>query len=96
MSETQFYISVAVMPVTTIVIVLIGVLLNNVNMNARFTDMNTRFADMNGRFSDLKDLIQAYSDRQDANLRRVEDELLGKFAELDDRLGRIEHHLNLN
>ena len=40
-------------------------------------------------------MIQAYSDRQDANLRRVEDELLGKFAELDTRLSRIEHHLNL-
>jgi hypothetical protein len=90
------------MPVTTIIIVLIGVLLNNANMNARFADMNARFADMNARFgdmdrrfTDLKELIQAYSDRQDANLRRVEDELLGKFAELDNRLSRIEHHLNL-
>ena len=83
------------MPVTTIIIVLIGVLLNNANMNARFADMNTRFGDMDRRFTDLKDLIQAYSDRQDANLRRVEDELLGKFAELDNRLSRIEHHLNL-
>jgi hypothetical protein len=102
LNETQFYISVAVMPVTTIIIVLIGVLLNNANLNARFADMNARFGDMNGRFgdmdrrfADLKDLIQAYSDRQDANLRRVEDELLGKFAELDTRLSRIEHHLNL-
>jgi hypothetical protein len=102
LNETQFYISVAVVPVTTIIIVLIGVLLNNANMNARFGDMNVRFGDMNvrfgdmdRRFTDLKDLIQAYSDRQDANLRRVEDELLGKFAELDTRLSRIEHHLNL-
>ena len=83
------------MPITTIIIVLIGVLLNNANMNARFGDMNARFSDMDRRFTDLKDLIQAYSDRQDANLRRVEDELLGKFAELDNRLSRIEHHLNL-
>ena len=94
------------MPVTTIIIVLIGILLNNANMNARFGDinarfgeMNARFGDMNARFADLKEelkgLIQAYSDRQDANLRRVEDELLGKFAELDNRLSRIEHHLNL-
>lgn len=88
MNATQFYISVAVMPVTTIIIVLIGVLLNNANMNARLSDIN-------GRFGDLKDLIQAYSDRQDANLRRVEEMLLGKFAELDNRLSRIEHHLNL-
>jgi hypothetical protein len=99
LSDTQFYISVAVMPVTTITIVLIGVVLNNVNMNARFADMsahfNDRFAQMDARFADLKGLIQAYSDRQDANLRRVEDELLGKFAELNNRLNRIEHHLNL-
>ena len=99
MNPTQFYISVAVVPVTTIIIVLIGVVLNNANMNARFADMSThfnaRFADMNGRVADLKDLIQAHSDRQDANLRRVEEMLLGKFAELDNRLSRIEHHLNL-
>jgi hypothetical protein len=84
----QFYMSVAVVPVTTIIIVLIGILVNNNNMNARMSDMNARF-------NDLKDLIKAYSERQDANLRRVEDELLGKFAELDNRLSRIEHHLNL-
>jgi len=78
LNETQFYISVAIVPVTTIIIVLIGVLLNNANMNARFgdisarfADINARFADMDRRFTDLKDLIQAYSDRQDANLRRV-------------------------
>jgi hypothetical protein len=95
----QFYISVAVVPVTTIIIVLIGILVNNTNMNARMSDMNARFSDMNGRFverfNDLKELLKANSDRQDANLRRVEDELLGKFAELDNRLSRIEHHLNL-
>ena len=90
------------MPVTTIIIVLIGVLLNNANINARFADMNARFADMNARFgdmdrrfTDLKELIQAYSDRQDANLRRFEEKLLGKFAQLDNRFSRIEHHLNL-
>ena len=83
------------MPATTVIIVLIGVLLNNSNMNARFADINGRFADINARFGDLRELIQAHSDRQDANLRRVEDKLLGKFAELDNRLSRIEHHLNL-
>ena len=102
----QFYISVAVVPVTTIIIVLIGILVNNTNMNARMSEMNARFSDLNARFgdlnarfddrfNDLKELIRAYSDRQDANLRRVEDGLLGKFAELDNRLNRIEHHLDL-
>jgi hypothetical protein len=99
LTPTQFYISVAVVPVTTIIIVLVGMLLNNANMNARLGDMNARFNDMNARFADrfddLKELIKANADRQDANLRRVEEELLGKFAELDNRLSRIEHHLNL-
>jgi hypothetical protein len=82
MNPTQFYISVAVAPATTMIIVLVGVLLNN--------------STVNNRLSDLRDLIKAYSDRQDANLRRVEDMLLGKFAELDNRLSRIESHLNLH
>jgi hypothetical protein len=82
MNPTQFYVSVAVVPVTTMIIVLIGVLLNN----------NT----VNNRMNDLKDLIKAHSDRQDSSLRRTEDMLLGKFAELDNRLSRIESHLNLH
>jgi len=69
MNETQFYISVAVMPLTTIVIVLIGVLLNNSNMNARI--------------SDLKDLFRA-------EIGKLESEMLAKFAELDNRLSRLE------
>jgi hypothetical protein len=33
MNETQFYVSVAVMPAATFVIVMIGVLLNNYRLN---------------------------------------------------------------
>ena len=54
MSETQFYVSVAVVPAVTVIIVLIGVLLNNTNMNARFDDMN-------GRFDDLRSEMNARS-----------------------------------
>ncbi|MBI3208931.1 MAG: hypothetical protein HYZ37_08525 [Candidatus Solibacter usitatus] len=83
MNETQFYISVAVGPAATMVVVLIGVLLNN----NRIGDLNNRISDlrseMNARLTDMKD-------SQEANLRRVEDMLLGKFAELDNRLSRIE------
>jgi len=74
MSETQFYISVAVMPVTTIIIVLIGVLLNNNSMN--------------NRLNDLKELLRA-------EIAKSHSELLMKFAELDQRLTRIEAHLSL-
>lgn len=52
MNETQFCILVAVMPVTTIIIVLIGVLRNNNNMNSRLNDMG-------GRLNDLKELLRA-------------------------------------
>jgi hypothetical protein len=93
MNPTQFYVSVAVMPVTTMVIVLIGVLLNNNTVNNRLNDLKSMISDV---ISGQGNLIKAYSDRQDANLRRVEDMLLGKFAELDNRLSRIESHLNLH
>ena len=53
MSEVQFYVSVAVMPAVTVIIVPVGVLLNNRNMNARFNDMNGRFNDLSGRFDDV-------------------------------------------
>jgi len=116
LNETQFYIYAIVVPVSTIVIVLIGVLLTNTNMNARVRALNASFAEMSGGFgaicagsvngsvgfanidrgfTELKDLIQACSDWQDANFLRFEEKLLGKFAELDNRLSRIEHHLNL-
>jgi hypothetical protein len=89
MNPTQFYVSVAVMPVTTMIIVLIGVLLNN-------STVNNRINDLKDLIKSQRDVIKASSDRQDANLRRVEDMLLGKFAELDNRLSRIEGHLNLH
>ena len=93
----QFYISVAVGPAVTTIVVLIGVLINNnrigdlrMDVNARLTEMNNRFNDINNRFSDMREIYRQQGDVQEANLRRVEDMLLGKFAELDNRLSRIE------
>ena len=91
MSETQFYVSVAVMPTVTIIIVLIGVLLNNTNMNARLNDlrgdMNLRFEDlrneMNARIGELRDTLRA-------EMSKNHSEMLTKFAELDSRLYRLE------
>lgn len=97
MSETQFYISVAVMPVTTIIIVLIGVLLNNSRFNdisGRFNDIGSRFAEINSRLSALESTFTARLNDQREMLRseiaRVESVLLAKFAELDSRLSRLE------
>mgnify|MGYP001116755482 CR=1 FL=1 len=102
MSDLQFYLSVAIGPALTMLVVMVGVLLNNsrisdlrADMSGRFGDMGGRFADINARFDDMRALIEAHAAAQEANLRRVEDMLLGKFAELDTRLSRIEGHLNL-
>ncbi len=96
MNPTQFYVSVAVVPVSTMIIVLIGVLLNNNTVNNRISDLKDLIRAQGDIVKSQGDVIQASSDRQDANLRRVEDMLLGKFAELDNRLSRIETHLNLH
>jgi len=76
MSEVQFYISVAVMPVTTIVIVLIGVLLSN----QRITVLENTFS---ARLTDQREMLRS-------EIARVESVLLSKFAELDQRLSRLE------
>ncbi len=91
MSETQFYVSVAVMPTVTIIIVLIGVLLNNTNMNARLNDLR---GDMNLRFEDLRNEVNArigeLRDTLRAEMSKNHSEMLTKFAELDSRLYRLE------
>ena len=91
MSETQFYVSVAVMPTVTIIIVLIGVLLNNTNMNARVNDLR---GDMNARVEDLRDEMNArigeLRDTLRAEMSKNHSEMLTKFAEVDNRLSRLE------
>jgi hypothetical protein len=75
------------------VVVLIGVLINNNRIGDLRADVGTRLNDLR---TDIRELFVAQSKANDANLRRVEDMLLGKFAELDTRLSRIESHLNLH
>ena len=83
MSETQFYVSVAVMPTVTVIVVLIGVLLNNTNMNARLSDVNSRF-------DDLRNEMSARLGELRAEMSKNHSEMLAKFAELDSRLYRLE------
>ena len=91
MSDMQFFVSVAVMPVTTIIIVLIGVLLNNSNMNNRINDVmahiGTLRAEMDRRFA----AIERRLDSVEAKI----DLLTGKVIEFDNRLTRVEAHLGL-
>lgn len=65
----------------TLAVVVVGFLYNNSRMND-FRDFFTA-------------LLKAEAARNDANVRRMEEMLLGKFAELDSRLSRIENHLHL-
>jgi hypothetical protein len=67
--------------VGTLAVVVVGFLYNN----SRITDLRT---DMNNRFGDFQKLL-------DAKLARLEEMMLHKFAELDDRLVRIENRLDL-
>ena len=44
----------------------------------------------------MTELLRAESGKHEANIRRVEELLLHKFAEVDDRRNRIETKLNCN
>jgi hypothetical protein len=67
--------------VGTLAVVVVGFLYNN----SRITDLRT---DMNNRFGDFEKLLNA-------KLARLEEMMIHNFAELDDRLVRIENRLGL-
>lgn len=80
MTDVQILIPFATF-VGTLAVVVVGFLYNN----SRITDLRT---DMNNRFGDFEKLL-------DAKLARLEEMMIHKFAELDDRLVRIENRLGL-
>jgi hypothetical protein len=80
LTDPQIFLPLATF-VGTLAVVVVGFLYNN----SRITDLRT---DMNNRFGDFEKLI-------DAKLARLEGMMLHKFAELDDRLVRIENRLGL-
>ena len=65
----------------TLTVLVIGFIYNN----SRISDLRS---DINQRFTDLRDLL-------DTKLALQQEIMLSKFAELDNRLTRIESHLNL-
>ena len=94
MTPFQFYISVVMMPAMTILAVFVGVLLNNSRLNDinnRLTEMSRNFenrlSDMSRQFearlNDLRDMLRA-------EMAKNHSELLGKIAELETRMDRIE------
>jgi hypothetical protein len=73
----------------TLMVLVIGFIYNN----SRITDLRTDFGN---RMADLRELLQAKFEAQDAKLGSQEEMLLAKFAELYNRLTRIESHLDLH
>jgi hypothetical protein len=74
-----------VIPFATFVGTLAVVVVGFLYKNSRITDLRT---DTNNRFGDFEKLL-------DAKLAPLEEIMLHKFAELDDRLVRIENRLGL-
>ena len=64
-----------------------------IHNNSRMSDLR---ADLGNRIDLLKELMDAKFEAHNAKLARQEEMLLAKFAELDNRLVRIESHLNLH
>jgi hypothetical protein len=81
--------------VGTLAVVVVGFLYSNSRITDLRTDMNNRFADMNNRFGDFNHRLGDFEKMFDAKLARLEEMMLHKFAELDDRLVRIENRLGL-
>lgn len=74
--EQMQLIAMAVGPVATLIVVILGVFFQN-------RHVDTRIADVNLRITDLKELLRA-------EMRANQSELLAKFAELDKWLSRLE------
>lgn len=84
MSETQL-LSVALTTVPTMVVVLIGILINN----SRLTDVHTRLGD-------VKETLRAEIKAVEANMEKNHSEMLHRVGDLDSRLTRIESALGMN
>jgi len=74
--------------VGTLAVVVVGFLYSNSRITDLRTNIRNHFGDFNNRFGDFEKLF-------DAKLARLEEMMLHTFAELDDRLVRIENRLGL-
>ncbi|MCX6596786.1 MAG: hypothetical protein NTV70_10510 [Acidobacteria bacterium] len=74
--DGQQILVLTVGPVSTLVIVMVGVLMNNTRLSTLETHLNTRM-------NDLRDLLRA-------EMAKNHSELLIKFAELDHRIDKLE------
>ena len=102
MSTEQLVLTIAVAPVLSLVIVLAGYIVQNTNLNARTSDMrsdlNARTNEMRTDFdkrlttelSAIREVLRAELSATRAEMSRNHSEAMHKFADLDQRLTRIE------
>lgn len=83
----QLFVTIAVGPMLSLIIVLAGYIVQNVNLNARIAEVradlnitNTRFGELR---TELKDVMQAEFRAIQALMEKNQIELLAKFAGLD-------------
>lgn len=88
MSDAQI-LNVALTTIPTMVVVLIGILINNARLN-----------DVNARLNDVKEMLRSEiaSTREvlEAEMEKNHSEMLHRFGDLDTRLTRIEGGLGMS
>src|SRR5260370_15287663 len=97
MSGNQI-LAVALTTVPTMLVVLIGILINNSrltdmssrisDMNTRIGDMNTRIGDMNTRISDMNTRIGELRSHMDARFDDMRDTWRSELHRVDQRITR--------
>jgi len=87
MSDAQLYLTVAVAPVLSLVIVLAGYIVQNSNLNARIAEIRSDFRDL---LRAEREVFRAELSAIRAEMARNHSELLSKFADLDRRLSALE------
>ena len=88
-------------PLATLAIVMVGFLYNNSRLSdfrSSMGDMRSSMGDMRtelrGSMNDMRDMLRAEMRVLQTTMEKNHSELLGKFAELDTRVSRIEQRFN--
>ena len=99
MNEAQL-LNVALSTVPTMIVVMIGILINNARMGDLRSDLISRItdlrSDLTARISDTRDVLRAEMGRDHSELLLKFNELDHRIDGLDTRLKRIERDLDMN
>jgi hypothetical protein len=78
------------------IVVMIGILINNARMGDLRSDLISRIADLTARISDTRDVLRAEMGKDHSELLLKFNELDHRIDGLDNRLKRIERDLDMN